>query len=111
VLAELKSLISQLDPATKTTMKDSLYRISRHALGSAGPEGSANVATAAAKAAREPGAVDAIGPIDRMVADLLYKEPLQQAPDLPQQLAETARAQRALGLVQQQQPQPMEGTA
>lgn len=32
VLAELKALISQLDPAMKSTMKDSLYRISRHAL-------------------------------------------------------------------------------
>lgn len=29
------------------------------------------------------------------VADLLYKEPLQQAPNLPQQLAETARVQTA----------------
>ncbi len=42
------------------------------------PEEGADSATAAAKAAREPGAPDAIGPIDRMVADLLYKEPLQQ---------------------------------
>lgn len=48
------------------------------AQGSAKPEESADSTTAAAKAAREPGAPDAIGPIDRMVADLLYKEPLQQ---------------------------------
>jgi hypothetical protein len=31
VLEELKALIGQLDPATKTTMKNSLYRISRNA--------------------------------------------------------------------------------
>lgn len=31
MLEELKALIGQLDPATKATMKDSLYRISRNA--------------------------------------------------------------------------------
>jgi hypothetical protein len=31
VLEELKALIGQLDPATKATMKNSLYRISRNA--------------------------------------------------------------------------------
>lgn len=47
--------------------------------GTAGPEANrGDAATAAAKAAREPCASDAIGPIDRLVADLLYKEPLQQ---------------------------------
>lgn len=32
MLGELKSLISQLDHRMKATMKDSLYRISRHAM-------------------------------------------------------------------------------
>lgn len=31
MLGELKNLIAQLDQQTKATMKDSLYRISRHA--------------------------------------------------------------------------------
>ena len=31
MLEELKALIGRLDPATKATMKDSLYRISRNA--------------------------------------------------------------------------------
>ncbi len=31
MLGELKLLIDQLDQQTKATMKDSLYRISRHA--------------------------------------------------------------------------------
>jgi hypothetical protein len=93
VLEELKALIGQLDPATKATMKDSLYRISRNAAGSGTEAGVA--AEAAAQAAKEPHSRDEVGPVDRLVADLLYKEPLQQAPNLPQQLAETARVQTA----------------
>lgn len=37
VLEELKALIGQLDPATKATMKSSLYRISRNAAVSPAP--------------------------------------------------------------------------
>ena len=69
-LQELKALIGQLDAATKSTMKDSLYRISRHAQGPGGGE-EASAAATAAQAAATPNFPDEIGPVDRCASSCM----------------------------------------